>query len=194
MKIPDTFAEFESTTATFVHFLSPRIVLAYAMNSWNLFFSATLGALVGLSASLATTYFTSRITRRAERKASCSAIRGEIGALLTIFESRDLVGQLREGLEDAKNGADPGQLVFPQSTGYSQVFHANLGNLGLLPADTVEEVVVFFTLASALISGISEEPYPRDSQESESLYTRQLRSVTDLIKLGERLKAHLSMV
>lgn len=95
-----------------------------------------LGSVIGLIGTLAAVYFGYRLNRQKEQAKLRKALRAEIES--TKWLTEDTLPEIEAALDERAVTHD----YFP-----TEVYNANLGNLGLLDDDEIEHVIRYYNLA-----------------------------------------------
>jgi len=109
--------------------------------------SALLG---GLLVAVPSVWSTLRADRR-ERRNVASAFRGEIGAVLSSYDTRQYLSLHRERLQTWETTDEP--VAFSrdfEERRYDQIYRANADRVGVLPDPIPQHIATFYTLLDAV--------------------------------------------
>ena len=159
-------------------------------------FQTLLGGTLTFMGGLLGNWLIQRSQRRAETESLASAFYGEIGALLFIAEKKRYLELVTTALEQCRNGNKRDVVVFEVSRNFFNVYDRNVQKIGLLPAPVPEKVVLFYTLALAIVEDLSAIGKGRlkeyDTSEVEHILTELLTLFGNVIELGTELRALLA--
>jgi hypothetical protein len=116
------------------------MITLLASTSWAPFFQTAIGALIGAGCAVAGGAFGSWFTWQKERQSVAAALAGEVQGFIDVVKWREI----RELIPLSG-------YKFPINDHPFPVFDANIGKIGLLPANLASEVVEYYSHASGVV-------------------------------------------
>jgi len=132
------------------------------------------------------------LEHRRSRKSLACAIAGEVASILLIIKKRQYLIRLEQMIALQSASVEPLQYKFSVKYNYFEVFQANAGKIGDLPARFAEPVVSFYTIAKALLEDANAPKGLLQRDLSLAILTEQRDLLRELIGLGEQIVQDLT--
>ncbi len=136
-----------------------------------------------------------RLKAGRSRKALAGAFAGEIAATCAIARRRDYLSALRQLRTRVRESGRAERLTVRVSLDYFQVYRANAGSLGLLPAAIARDIALFYTQTKSFLEDVVPEARnPRGAAEAEHVLNADIDLLEESLALGERLVTQLAEI
>jgi hypothetical protein len=157
-----------------------EMITLLASTSWAPFFQTAIGALIGAGGAVAGGAFGSWFTWQRERQSVAAAFAGEVQAIMDVFRWRQIAELIPRGFK------------FPISDKPFPVFDANVGKIGLLPADLAAKVAVFYGYAEGIVQDLGTVNSEIIAKWSENEFKETFaESIKALMEKGDALVLEL---
>lgn len=155
--------------------------------------SALLG---GLLVAVPSVWSTLRADRR-ERRNVASAFRGEIGAVLSLYDTRQYLSLHCERLQTWETTDEP--VVFSrdfEERRYDQIYRANADRVGVLPDPIPQHIATFYTLLDAVHEDLGKMSRgvfgDQDRVSKLAFYRHFVQVMRQMLDAGKTVEAELA--
>lgn len=162
---------------------------------WSNLLSAIVGGALATAGAIITQSLQYQRENKHRRQALAGSFAGEIAAICGIARRRNYLGHAQELLEYVRHSGQPKRLVLRVTQNYLQIYDSNANTLGLLPPDSAEKIVLFYTQIKSLLEDVvPDAPNPPDKAAAEEWLQAEIHLLEDTLRLGDQLVAQLREV
>jgi len=159
--------------------------------------SPVLSSLVGGLLVAAPTLWQTYNSNRRKTANIASAFRGEVSAILTLYQRKEYLSLHKKRLRAWKKSGD--EVSFPsdyEERTRNRIYQSNAAQIGLLPDPVPSKIATFYTLLDAVqksLSKMSGGALESKSRDAKLAYYRDFISTMDeMLDLAEELERELS--
>ena len=159
-------------------------------------FQVLIGGILGFLGGIVSTWFLQRRQMKIDRENLSSTLAGEIGAIISIIETRGFEREIRDTLKRIRDG-ELIKFTRPIRRNYTQVYEHNVVKLGILDKTLAMQIVTFYTQINALLEDNQEmgeiDVTTCDLKYLVDRHEEMLELLTNNVELGKEIKKKLDI-